>query len=311
MRIGASEGDTYEPAIAGENLYIYCAQFLVTMRIVSGPASQSLSSLVASLLGCDLIMTETKVFPDGEVYVRVESETKGEKVVIIQSTPTNADIVYLLQMMDACGDAEKLTVVIPYFGYARQDRKFQQGEAISARAIAKAIEADAVYTINLHNESVLKFFSCKAKNLDAAPLIGEFLKKMKLHRPLIIAPDDGAASLAKNAALGSDWDVLEKKRVTSYKVEISTKKMDAADRDVVIIDDIISTGGTIAEAARLLKGWKVRDIYVACVHPVLAADSTIKLSSAGVKKLIATDTIEKDVSVVSVAPLIARALKKG
>lgn len=280
------------------------------MKIVSGPASQSLSARVAPLLGCELLKVETKVFPDGEAYVRVLGETKGEKVVIIQSTPTNADFVHLLQLIDACDDAKKVVAVIPYFGYARQDKKFQPGEAVSARAIAKAIDADAVYTINLHSDSVLEFFRCRAKNLDASPLVGDFLKTMKLRRPLVIAPDDGAESLARNAAAGGDWDVLDKKRVTSYKVEMSPKKLDAANRDVVIIDDIVSTGGTIAEAARILKESKAEDIYVTCVHPVLAADAVAKLSSAGVKKVIATDTIEKDVSAVSVAPLVAGAVKK-
>jgi ribose-phosphate pyrophosphokinase len=280
------------------------------MKIISGPASQSLSARVASLLGCELVKVEAKVFPDGEIYARVAGETRGEKVVIIQSTPANSDIVYLLQLIDACGDAKKVSAVIPYFGYARQDKKFQPGEAVSARAIAKTIDADAVYTINLHNESVLDFFRCRAKNLDASPQVGEFLKTMKLHRPIIIAPDGGAESLAKNVAAGGDWDVLEKKRVTSYKVEIAPKNLDAADRDVVIVDDIVSTGGTIAEAVRLMKELKARDIYVACVHPVLAADAAVKLSAAGVKKIIATDTIEKDVSVVSVAPLVADAVKK-
>ena len=281
------------------------------MNIIAGPASQLLAGRVSENLKTNILVSEFKRFPDGELYTRIldDFDNSGE-VTIIQSTVTDSDFVTLLQLIDACNAASKINVVIPYMGYARQDQAFKSGEPISARAMAKAIKADNVYTVNIHEESILDFFDAKAVNLDATPAIGEYIKNMDFKNPLIVAPDKSATVLARNASekLGIDYDYLEKTRLSGESVTISPKNVDVNGRDVIIIDDLISTGGTMAEAISLLCKQGANDVFVACVHPVLSNNAVLKLFKAGVKGIIATDTIDKGVSVVSVAPVIASVL---
>lgn len=281
------------------------------MNIIGGPASQLLAGRVSEVLDSDLLVSEFRKFPDGELYTRIIDELKGiEEVTIIQSTTTDSDLISLLQLIDACCDIPLVNVVIPYMGYARQDKKFQEGEPISARAMAKAIKADNIFTINIHADSVLDHFNTKAVDLDATPVLGEYIKNMKFRDPIIVAPDKGAVPLVKNASanLDIDYDFLEKTRLSGDTVSIRPKNIDVKGRDVIIMDDIISTGGTIAEAIALLKKQGAHDVFAACVHPVLSNNAILKLFKAGVKGIISTDTIEKGVSTVSAAPVIAEAL---
>ncbi len=280
------------------------------MNIIGGNASQLLAGRVSDALKSTLLICEFKRFPDGELYTRIIDELAGESVTIIQSTVNDSDFVSLLQLIDACSEASRIDVVIPYMGYARQDKQFKRGEPISARAMAGAIQADNVFTVNIHNESILDYFDAKATNLDATPMIGEYIKNMKFKNPLIVAPDDGAIALAMNASkdLGIDYDFLEKTRLSGESVTIQPKNIAVKGRDVIIIDDIISTGGTMAETISLLKKQGAHEVFVACVHPVLSSNAVLRLFKAGVKGIIATDTIDKGVSVVSVAPVIAGAI---
>jgi ribose-phosphate pyrophosphokinase len=282
------------------------------MKVLGGPASQLLSSRVARLIGCELALTEFKQFPDGEQYLRVVEELDGDTLVV-QSTTTNDDIIYLLQLIDAVADGY-VRVVIPYFGYARQDKRFELGEPISARAIAQTINADEVYVVNIHAVASLDYFDLrsrkKAVNLSAAGLMGAHLKSKGFASPLLIAPDEGATTLVRDVshAMGSEFEVLVKKRVTSERVAVQPKLVNVHGRDVVVVDDMISTGGTMAEAIRFLRGQGAREVHIACVHPVLSLNARLRLFRAGVDSIIATDTIEKAESVVSVAPLIKDAV---
>lgn len=280
------------------------------MDIIGGQASQLLAARISVILGKNLLVSEFKKFPDGELYTRILDELSGNDVTIIQSTVTDSDFVSLLQLIDACSDAKSLNVVIPYMGYARQDKRFKPGEPVSARAIAGAIKADKVYTVNIHDDSILDHFEAAAANLDSTPAIGKYIKNMKLMDPVIISPDEGAIGLAKSASdnLGIDYDFLEKTRLSGESVSIKPKKVAVKGRDVIILDDIISTGGTMAETITLLKSQGAHDVYTACVHPVLSNNAVLKLFKAGVKEIIATDTIDKAVSVVSAAPVIAEAI---
>ncbi len=280
------------------------------MDIIGGPASQLLAGRVSKALELNLLISEFKKFPDGELYTRILDDFAGVDVTIIQSTVTDSDFIALLQLIDACSEASTINVVIPYMGYARQDKQFKRGEPISPRALAGAIKADNVFTINIHAESILDYFDAKAVNLDATPAIGKYIKNMEFKNPLIVAPDDGAIALARNAArdLGIDYDYLEKTRLSGESVTIQPKNMNVRGRDVIIIDDIISTGGTMAETISLLRNQGAHEVFAACVHPVLSNNAILKLFKAGVKGIIATDTIDKSVSVVSVAPVIASAI---
>ena len=282
------------------------------MKVIGGPSSQLLASRVASALGCELAVCEFKLFPDKEMYIRIMDDI-GPEAVIVQSTATDSDFMALLQLIDACSTAERTHVVIPYMGYARQDQIFNKGEALSARAVARTIEADNVVTVNIHETSVLEHFRCNTVNINAAPLLGQYIRDMDHFRnPVILAPDAGAKGLVASAAeeLGIDYDYLEKKRLSGDTVQVAPKNLDVKDRDVMILDDIISTGGTMAEAVRMLREQGAADVYVACIHPVLAGSAVLKLSRSGVVDVIATDTIEKAVSRVSVAPLLAKTISE-
>ena len=280
------------------------------MDIIGGPASQLLTGRVSKVLESNLLVSEFKKFPDGELYTRIMDDFAGDNVTIIQSIVNDSDFIALLQLIDACSEASRINVVIPYMGYARQDKQFKKGEPISARAIARAIKADYVFTVNIHTETILAYFDAKAVNLDATPMIGNYIKNMEFKDPLIVAPDDGAIALARNAArdLCIDYDYLEKTRLSGESVTIQTKNMNVRGRDVIIIDDIISTGGTMSETISLLRKQGAHEVFAACVHPVLSNNAILKLFKAGVKGIIATDTIDKGVSVVSVAPVIAAAI---
>jgi ribose-phosphate pyrophosphokinase len=280
--------------------------------IVGGPASQLLAGRVAAILGEELALCDYRVFPDGESYTRVVTDLEDE-VVVIQSTPTDRDIIHLLQLLDVCRD-RKVSLVIPYFGYARQDKIFNPGEPMTARAIASALnpflEDGRVWLVNIHARSILSHFTCKAEHLDATHLLADKVSSMGLEDPVVIAPDKGALSMAEAAAarLKAEHDQLEKTRQSGTEVSMAPGRIDARGRDVVIFDDIISTGGTMATAVSMLRAQGARRVILAAVHPVLAGNALLKLYRSGVDAVIATDTLEKAVSTVSVAPLIAESV---
>ncbi|MCW3130821.1 MAG: ribose-phosphate diphosphokinase [Methanophagales archaeon] len=287
------------------------------MKIIPGLSSQLMAARIATAQGCNVSLCEFKRFPDGELYTRVAEEIKDEEIVIVQSIRTDSDLICLLQLIDAVEEAYKTKVVIPYLGYARQDKKFEPGEAISIRAIARSICAagtiDKIYVVNVHNRGVLKYFGIDTTELDASPLIGDYVVKKKIAHPVIIGPDKGARELAKAVATpyGFDYDVLEKRRISSEDVEIKPKGLSVEGRNAVIVDDIISTGGTISEATSMLKAQGANDIYVACIHGVFVQNAITRMLRAGVKDIIATDTIESIFSKVSIAKMVADELMKG
>ncbi len=281
--------------------------------IIGGPASQLLAGRVAAVSGDSLALCDYKAFPDGEAYTQIISEL-DDRLTIIQSTPTDRDIVHLLQLLDVCRD-RNVTLVIPYYGYARQDKIFKPGEPMAARAVASAInpflkEGSRVFLVNIHAKSILSHFSCLAENLDATPLLADRIRSIGLEDPLIISPDKGAMAMAGTAAarLGAQCDYLEKTRHSGTEVSMAPKEIDVKGRDVVIFDDMIATGGTMATAISLLKKQGARKVYLAAVHPVLTGAAVLKLCRSGVEAVLATDTLDKAVSSVSVASLIAEAI---
>jgi ribose-phosphate pyrophosphokinase len=294
------------------------------MIVIGGPSSESLASKVASELNIGAGTLEVRRFPDGEKYLRVLSDVRGQNVAVIQSihhTPDELLFEYLL-LADALKDlgARKVIAFIPYFAYARQDERFKPGEALSFKTVSKLIESvgtDEIYTIDMHQHRIIKcseVFAIPSHNLSAMPLLADHIQKLgKLQNPLVIGPDAEAEQWAKVAAqrLGADFDVFEKRRLGDAKVEVRPRKSNANGRDVLIVDDIISTGGTIVEAARILHGQGARRIQVACTHPILAPGALEKIKDTGVEDVIGTDTVPSPISVVTVAPLIAEQLRKS
>lgn len=294
------------------------------MLIVAGSASPKLAERVAKQLKCELTKSELRRFPDGELYVRIPADVRDEDVAVIQSTcyPPNDNYMELFLLLDAAKDlgAERVTAVIPYLAYARQDKRFEEGEALSLKTVAKLIEGvgpDRVFMVDIHAHRVEKisiFFSIPAQSLAAAPLLGRWIaENYQLRNPVIIGPDEEAQQWAGAAgeAIGADWDFMIKKRIGAREVEIKPRKLEVGGRDVVVIDDIISTGGTMVEAIKILREHGAQKIYAACVHGVFAGDALEKVREAGAQEILATDTIESEISKVSVAPLIADALREG
>ncbi len=293
------------------------------MKIIGGSGGQLLATLVAHQLSLKTSRVEIRRFPDGEKYIRIDDDLAGQDVVLVQSIhhePDNFLFEYLL-LCDTVKDlgAKKVVGVFPYFAYARQDSRFNPGEAVSFRTVTKLIEdvgTAELFSIDMHQHRVERagdLFRIPVHNLTAAPLLAEYVKaNVPLQRPTVIGPDEESEQWAQAAAkvIGTDHDVLQKRRLGADKVEIRTRSLDVQGRDVLIMDDIISTGGTIVEASKILKSQGAQRLVVACTHPILAQDALAKIYESGAEIVVGTDTVPSSISYVSVAPLIADAIRK-
>lgn len=284
------------------------------MYIIGGTASKSIAKDLSIELDAPLADTISKRFPDEEFYTRINDNISGEDVVIVQTTYPDKNIIELFLLQNAAieAKAKTITVVIPYFGYARQDKKFENGEPISAKALASLIglNADNIITVDPHKEYILDFFSTSAHSCSAVPEIAKYLVDKQID--MILAPDKGAINRVKNASkiIGCDYDYMEKTRIDGETIEIKPKNLDAKNKNVAIIDDIISTGGTMAKSIHELKKHNAKDVYVACTHGLFAGDAVKKLLSAGCSEIISTDSIISKFSKVKIAPCILPHLKK-
>lgn len=291
------------------------------MKIVGGPSSLTLAQKISEILNAPLVKVRTKRFPDGEFYFKFEEDISGENLLIVQSLypPQDAHAMELFIILHTARDlgAETIRVFAPYLAYSRQDERYLEGECLSAAMVAEVLEklgADAVYTIDVHNENVLKMYNIPIYNLTASGELARYFVKKGLENPLVISPDEEELAIrrAKHAAkvLNTDWDSLEKKR-DRYTGEIITytKDLNVKGRDAIIIDDIISTGRTIANAAKILKDQGAERIFVGVSHALLLGDSIKIIRESGVKEIVGTDSVVNDYAKVSVAPILVRALK--
>jgi len=313
---------------------------MVIFLIIGGSASQKLAADVAKELGEFLCPIETKKFPDGERYLRIKGKI-DEEAVIIQSTgyPQDENIIELLFLIKTLKDigVKKLKVVIPYFGYGRQEKRFKSGESISAEIVANIIEnagADEIISVNLHEDSVRDFFKIPSKNISAMRAIADYIDSIS-DNPLIIAPDKGALHFAEEIAsiLDCSCTYMNKVRLGPDKVEtkiadikcdfspeeIKLREEDKKEKKVniksvkgkeaIIIDDIIATGGTIVNAIGILKEHGAKSVSVCCVHPILVNDAVLKIYAAGAKSIAGTNSLKSEVSCISIAKTIADALR--
>jgi len=289
------------------------------MIIVAGPASIELSGKIAEILKTRIVSVAFKTFPDGESYLRFEGKLENEEVIIVQSTypPQDRHLIQLFLLADTAKNlgARKIVAVVPYLAYARQDKQFLKGEALSILTIAKLLQTanvEQLITVNVHQENILRKFPFPSKSVSAMTLLAEYFKKKGLNGAFALAPDEGAARLAKEAAavLGGGFGWLHKER-DRYTGQISVEKreLNVEGKEVIIFDDIISTGGTTAAAVKIVKEQGAKKVFAACAHPLLIGDALEKIMKSGADAIIGSDTVPSPVSHVSVAPLIAKTLE--
>jgi ribose-phosphate pyrophosphokinase len=282
------------------------------MKVISTEHSQVLATRVAQALDVKLVEVKYSRFPDGEQYL--QAGELDDETIIIGSIVDNDALVQLLLLIDAC-DSSQCRLVIPYMAYARQDKRFKNGEPLSARAVARAFSRGIsdVTTVDIHDPTVLQHFSVPARNITIAGDIGSYLRTLDLKNPLILAPDDGALKFAEGVASVGGWDVdhLEKTRISGVEVRMDPKQLSASSRSIVIVDDIISTGGTIATATGMLYQLGATEVYTACVHGVFTSGAYARLMTSSIRDVICSDTIERACSKVSAAERIAHAIKNA
>ncbi len=287
------------------------------MLIIGGPASNNLENEIADIIGMRSLKVDYKIFPDGESYIRFPEKLE-EDIVLIQSLfpPQDKHLIELFLMIDTAYNlgAERVIVVVPYMAYSRQDKRFLEGEAISIESILKIIEklgTKYFLTVDIHKENSLKILSIPYTNIVPTVLFAEKIQELNLDNIVILSPDAGGIGRVRDVAekIGCEYDFLEKRRDRiSGEVRLRPKNIDVANKNIVIIDDIISTGGTISLAAKQVIKNGARSVYVLCTHALLINNAVKKILSSGVKEIIATNTIPNIYSKISVAPLIASVL---
>lgn len=292
--------------------------------VLGGSSSRYLAILVSKLLDVEYGDIVVKKFPDGETYIKIVDSVSGRNVIYINSLYPDPDskiveAIYTLYTIRDLG-ADRIYAIIPYMAYARQDERFTSGEAVSIRILAKVfrdIGLDGIYTIDMHLHRISDprtIFGKKFHNLTAIPLLANYVRKHYiLDKPIVIGPDKESIQWAKIMAEehgGLEYSVLTKKRISAEEVIIEVADINVKNRDVIIVDDIISTGGTMAEALKALKGLGARRVLITCVHALLVSDAYSKIISNNPLEIIATDTVLSPISRVSVAPLIARTIEE-
>jgi ribose-phosphate pyrophosphokinase len=293
------------------------------MLLLSGTGNRVLAEEVAAELGGSLCKATSRRFADGEIFVRIDENVRGRDVYIVQPTnPPAENLIELLLLMDAAkrASAMRITAVIPYFGYARQDRKDQPRVAISAKLMANMISqagADRVLAIDFHQHQLQGFFDLPVDHLYAAPVFVAHYRQKTFTDLVVVASDVGGAKMARGFAkrLNAGLAIIDKRRTAANVAEAVNVVGDVEGRDCMIPDDMIDTGGTMAEAAHALKRLGARDIYICATHPLLSGPAVERLMDAPVKEVAVTNTIflppEKQfekLKVLSIAGLLAKAI---
>jgi len=295
------------------------------LKLISGSANPKLAARIAEILDVQLTDPRLRHFPDGEINVKIEDSMRGHDVFVIQPTspPVNEHLMELFIILDALrrASAGRVTAVIPYYGYARKERKTQPREPISAKLVANFITlagADRLLLFDLHAEAIEGFFDVPTDHLSPHRIFGEYLKHLDLKHITIVAPDAGGGRRAEAVAndLGAPIAFGYKRRLDDEQsVEVIAISGDVKGRDCVVVEDIITTGGTVSKLALALRAQGANRVLIAATHPVLTGDAMERLKKADVEEVIVTDTVpipaEKTGSplkVLSVAPLLAEAI---
>jgi len=298
------------------------------MKILSGTSNPRLSKEISKRLKLKLINRNIKKFADGEIYIEINENIRGNSVFVIQSTstPVNDNIMELLLCIDALrrSSAKNITAVIPYFGYARQDRKVAPRTSISAKVVSNLITnagASRIVTVDLHAGQIQGFFDIPVDNLFTTPMFAKYIKKkFKTKNLICVSPDVGGVQRTRGLAtkLKIDLAIIDKRRPEAGKSEVMNIIGDVKGKNCIIVDDIIDSGGTIVNAVEALKKAGATDVYVFVTHAVLSGEAADKITKSKIKKLIITDTIDNSlkiknnskIEVISIAPLMAEAINR-
>ncbi|MEO5510711.1 MAG: ribose-phosphate pyrophosphokinase [Longimicrobiales bacterium] len=294
------------------------------LLLLSGTANRPLAEEISRHMGLPLGDVTIKQFSDGEIFVRLNQNARGRDVFIIQPTPPPAEsIMELLLLMDAAkrASAARIAVVIPYFGYARQDRKDQPRVAIGAKLMANLIEAggaDKVLGMDFHTHQIQGFFDIPVDHLYAAPVMVSYFRDMHLVDPVVVAPDVGAAKMARGFArrLNANFAIIDKRRPAHNTAEVMQVIGDVDGRACIIVDDMIDTASTLATVVGALKERGATDVYAAATHALLSGPAVDRLQNSEVREVVVTNTLhlgpEKrfpKLRILSIAELLARAIR--
>jgi len=296
-----------------------------SLLVFSGNANKVLAKKVCDYLSLPLGKIDISRFPDGEIDMKIMEDVRGADVYVIQPTcpPVNENLMELLIMVDCLrrASAERITAVIPYFGYARQDRKAEGRVPISAKLVANVITAAGVsraLAVDLHAAQLQGFFDIPMDHLYAAPVLVDYFRRLDLKDLTIVSPDVGGIKMARAYAkrLNADLAIVDKRRSGPTEIEAMHVIGEVKDRNVILVDDMISTATSITEAARVCRKKGAKDIWICGTHAVLAGKAVEKLQKAPVKEVVVTDTIPLDgkefpnLRVLSIANLLGEAIRR-
>ncbi len=296
------------------------------IAILSGNSNQKLSDAIAHELKVPVSAAVVSRFPEGEIHVHILENVRGKDVFIIQPTcsPSNDNVMELLIMIDAAkrASAKRITAVLPYFGYARQDRKDRPRVPITAKLVANLLTmagADRILTMDLHAGQIQGFFDIPVDHLYAIKVLSDYFVDKQIKDITVVSPDVGGVKMARaySKILNAPLAIVDKRREGAQKVSVMNIIGDVKGRNVVIVDDMVSTGGSLVEAANAIKNAGALDIYACIVHPVLAGNAVQKIKDSCIKELVVTDSIPSEdknhcgkLKVLSVAPILAEAIKR-
>lgn len=289
---------------------------MAKFTVIGGNASQDLAKRLARKLKATYINTELRAFPDGENKITLSAKPKKNRIIVVQSAypPVDSNLIQCLSLISKAKQfSSNVIAVVPYMGYARQDREFLPREVVSMQVIAKlfkAAGATKLIVVDIHSLIGLKHFKISAKNISAVPELVKFFKKLKLKNPLVVSPDLGGKKRTKEFAklLNSNYIALKKKRdgKTGKVKIISTNLKQVIGKDIILVDDMISSGGSIIKATEFLKKQKCKRVFVSCTHALLVGDAEKRIKKAGVTKIVSTNTIPGTTSIVDVSNIIAK-----
>ena len=296
------------------------------VKLFTGNANIALAQNISDAIGIPLGKAKVSTFCDGEISVNIEESVRGKDVFVVQPTcpPANDNLMELLILIDAFrrASAGRVTAVIPYYGYARQDRKAKARDPITAKLVADILTsagADRILTMDLHATQIQGFFNIPVDHLLGVPILARHFIKKYMENIVVVSPDLGSVTRARNFAnlLDTSIAIIDKRRPHTNEAEVMNIIGDIKDKNVILIDDIVDTAGTMVQGANALKELGAKDVYACCTHPVLSGPAIKRIQDSVIKELVVTDTIPlskgkmiSKIKVISVAPIFAEAIRR-